>query len=145
MGGYSNPFDAPLNSEIQEHQAAQQATQAASPNGNPFDEPLASEKAEAQLKATPGADIQPVTTSTNPKLVVAAAGEHIPEYVGAVGALAAGTMLGSQTVAPLITALAPHLPNLDKAYKIALALGGGTATVDHLLHILGVLGSSKGK
>jgi len=49
MGGYSNPFDRPLDSEIAEHQQAHAATTAASPNGNPFDEPLASEKAEAAL------------------------------------------------------------------------------------------------
>lgn len=41
-----NPFDVPLNSEIQESQQRQQASQAASSNGNPFDEPLASEVAE---------------------------------------------------------------------------------------------------
>ena len=43
-----NPFDAPLQSEIDEHQQAQAATVQASGNGNPFDEPLMSEKAEAQ-------------------------------------------------------------------------------------------------
>ena len=47
-----NPFDAPLASEIQDHQQAQAATVAASPIGNPFDEPLMSEKAEAQAQAT---------------------------------------------------------------------------------------------
>jgi hypothetical protein len=44
MGGYSNPFDVPLNSEIEESRQRQQANQSA--NGNPFDEPLASEVAE---------------------------------------------------------------------------------------------------
>lgn len=44
MGGFSNPFDVPLNSEIEESRQRQQASQAA--NGNPFDEPLASEVAE---------------------------------------------------------------------------------------------------
>jgi hypothetical protein len=47
-----NPFDKPLNSELQEHQQQLAATTAASPNGNPFDEPLASEKAEAQAAKT---------------------------------------------------------------------------------------------
>jgi len=42
-----NPFDRPLQSEIDEHQVAQAATVKLSPTGNPFDEPLASEKAEA--------------------------------------------------------------------------------------------------
>ena len=44
-----NPFNQPLNSELQESQQRQAATVAASPNGNPFDEPLASEKADATL------------------------------------------------------------------------------------------------
>jgi hypothetical protein len=52
MGGYSNPFDRPLDSEIQEHQQAQATTVKASPIGNPFDEPLLSEKAEAQGQIT---------------------------------------------------------------------------------------------
>lgn len=46
-----NPFDRPLQSEIDEHQVAQAQTVAKSYNGNPFDEPLASEKAEAAHKA----------------------------------------------------------------------------------------------
>ena len=42
-----NPFDVPLNSEIQESQQRQAATPAkASGYVNPFDEPLASEIAE---------------------------------------------------------------------------------------------------
>jgi hypothetical protein len=41
-----NPFDVPLNSELQESQQRQQVAQSA-PDYNPFDEPLASEKAEA--------------------------------------------------------------------------------------------------
>src|SRR5215467_4945886 len=44
-----NPFDAPLQSEIDEHQQAQAASVQASDIGNPFDEPLMSEKAEAHL------------------------------------------------------------------------------------------------
>jgi hypothetical protein len=47
---YSNPFDRPLDSEVQEHQQSQAATVQASPIGNPFDEPLLSEKLEAQAK-----------------------------------------------------------------------------------------------
>ena len=43
-----NPFDAPLQSELDEHQQAQVATIKASSNGNPFDEPLMSEKLEAE-------------------------------------------------------------------------------------------------
>ena len=44
MGGFSNPFDVPLNSEIEESRQRQEASLSA--NGNPFDEPLASEVAE---------------------------------------------------------------------------------------------------
>jgi hypothetical protein len=51
LNAYENPFDRPLQSELQEHQAAQKQTVAASPINNPFDEPLASEKAEAAHKA----------------------------------------------------------------------------------------------
>lgn len=46
-GDNGNPFDAPLASEVQDHQQSQAATVQASSNGNPFDEPLMSEKAEA--------------------------------------------------------------------------------------------------
>jgi hypothetical protein len=53
-----NPFDAPLASEMQEHQQAQTSTVASSHNGNPFDEPLMSEKAEAQAQATAGGSSQ---------------------------------------------------------------------------------------
>lgn len=66
-------------------------------------------------KATdiPGADIQPVTTSTNPKLAAAEAGKDMPEYVGAVGAGAAGAM-GLSAAEPVLSALAPHLPSLQR-------------------------------
>jgi hypothetical protein len=43
------------------------------------------------------------------------------------------------SVAPLLYSLAPHLPDLNKAWKIAALLGGSSATVDHLLSVLGVL------
>lgn len=52
MGGYSNPFDRPLDSEVGEHQQAHAATTQASPIGNPFDEPLLSEKAENRTQET---------------------------------------------------------------------------------------------
>lgn len=48
-----NPFDAPLSSEMQDHQQAQNITQKASTNGNPFDEPLAAEKAEVNKSGIP--------------------------------------------------------------------------------------------
>ena len=45
---YENPFDRPLDSEVQDHSQAQAVTVQKSDNGNPFDEPLMSEKAEAK-------------------------------------------------------------------------------------------------
>jgi hypothetical protein len=117
-----NPFDAPLASEMQEHTQAQAATQAASSNGNPFEEPLASEKAQQALLANPGAEIQPVTTATNPKLAAAEAGKDMPEYVGATGALAAGAM-GSAIVEPAISNVIAHIGGLDKIVKAAKTLG----------------------
>jgi len=48
MSDNGNPFDRPLDSELDEHQRQQAATVQASDNGNPFNEPLMSEKLEAQ-------------------------------------------------------------------------------------------------
>jgi hypothetical protein len=73
MGGYSNPFDVPLNSEVQESQQRQQARMAASDNGNPFDEPLASEIAE-QKHAAAYAEGQ-VTNDVGQQVIVPKAGE----------------------------------------------------------------------
>lgn len=46
------------------------------------------------------------------------------------------------SASPLLATIAPHLPDLDKAWKIAVGLGGASATVDHLLTVLKTL---KGK
>lgn len=78
-----------------------------------------------QQPSQPGAEIQPVTTSTNPKLAVAAAGEHMPEYVGAVGAAGAGLMAGSvlnEATAPALRHIAteygePVLKAIEEAAK----------------------------
>jgi hypothetical protein len=43
------------------------------------------------------------------------------------------------SAAPLLGVLAPHLPDLDKAWKIAATLMGGSATVDHVIHVLKTL------
>ena len=95
-----------------------------------------------QEPATPGADIQPVITSTNPKLAAAEAGKDMPEYVGATGALAAGAM-GLSAAEPVLSALAPHLPSLQKARDILLALGGGAYTLEHLGKVLHIINGSK--
>lgn len=71
---YENPFDRPLNSELQEHQQAQAATQAASSNGNPFDEPLASEKAEQQAQQA-----GQVTNDVGQQVIVPREGESFAE------------------------------------------------------------------
>src|SRR5215831_8296186 len=57
----------------------------------------------------PGAEIQPVTTSTNPKLAAAMAAKDMPEYVGAVGATGAGLMAASvlnEATAPVLKHIA---------------------------------------
>jgi hypothetical protein len=76
MGGYSNPFDAPLQSELQEHQQAQVATQQASPINNPFDEPLLSEKAEA---AATGSDTGQVTNDVGNAVIMPKEGESFDD------------------------------------------------------------------
>ena len=138
-----NPFDVPLNSEIQESQQRQAASQAASDNGNPFDEPLASEVAEQKaaninpsLTGTArqyaanagGVDIKPVTKSTNPKLAMAMSGADEPEYAGAVGAAGAGAMAASPIADSVVTAVVSHLGKvkaiLDAAGKLGLTSGG---------------------
>src|SRR4051794_19425567 len=66
---------------------------------------------DAQKQKQPessGAPIQPVTTSTNPKLAAAESAKDMPEYVGATGALAAGAM-GASVAEPAITAAIAHL------------------------------------
>lgn len=49
MSDNGNPFDRPLDSELDEHQRQQATTLAKSSNGNPVDEPLISEKLEAKV------------------------------------------------------------------------------------------------
>lgn len=55
----------------------------------------------AQQPQDEGAPIPKVTTSTNPKLAAAMSAKDMPEYVGATGALAAGTM-GASIAAPAV-------------------------------------------
>lgn len=54
--------------------------------------------------AAPEPAIPKITKLTNPKLNIAASGENMPEYVGAVGALVAGAMAtatGAEAAAPI--------------------------------------------
>jgi hypothetical protein len=69
-----------------------------------------------------GANIQPVTTSTNPKLAVAASAENMPEYVGATGAVGAGAM-GASVMEPVISAAIAHLGGLSKIVQAAKTMG----------------------
>lgn len=130
-GSQANPFDAPLASELQEHQQAQAATQAASPNGNPFDEPLASEKAEAQVKANtaPKDSVSPSSLlgtlgamGRSPLRPTAQDTSFYQEHPGE--ATAAGV---TGIAAPIVvdTAIA-HLGSLTKIVQAAKALGWTT-------------------
>lgn len=78
-----------------------------------------------QQSAPQGAAIQPVTRSTNPKLAEAMPGANMPEYVGATGGLAAGTM-GAAILEPAVSAAIAHLGGLTKIVQAAKALGWTT-------------------
>src|SRR5690348_10113825 len=77
----------------QEVQTATPKQQAPPQTGNNlFSDSEVSAASGGSAPSNPGAAIQPVTTSTNPKLAIAASGENMPEYVGATGAIGAGLM-----------------------------------------------------
>lgn len=154
-GDNGNPFDKPLNSELQEHQQQQAVTMKASPNGNPFDEPLASEKAEAAAKQQAEANPAQEASNTRQMLVSGLTGMPTPnmteqdrqnfEAGKAAGAVSVPVVAGAMSLnaaAPLITTLAEHLPTLDKAYKILTAIGAGTYTVQHLKDVMKIIGGS---
>lgn len=113
-----NPFDVPLNSEVQESQQRAQTKQATAPDSaNPFDEPLASEKAEADHAAATEA-----SNEKNATVVVPDAG-HIPGIMSfgnkvtpkqAAGGVAAGAAVGA---APFLSeAAAPVLRHIATEY-----------------------------
>jgi hypothetical protein len=143
-----NPFDKPLNSELQEHQQQLAATIAASPNGNPFDEPLASEKAEAKA-----AQAGQVTNDVGNTVIVPKDGESFADTMAravkqsqsttqdqinrelatapkkAAQVLAAAPAIGAGGVTALAApgemygAAIEHLDQLTKVVKAAKALG----------------------
>jgi hypothetical protein len=135
MSDNGNPFDAPLASETQDHQAAQAATVSASDNGNPFNEPLLSEKAEATHAAAvaqpsgyvPNARIRnlpnPAEGMTPGEALVNGAATG-----AGVAALPASSAVGD-AVAPVVGTVIEHLNSLDKIVKAAKALGYGTFTL----------------
>jgi hypothetical protein len=131
MGGYVNPFDRPLDSELDEHQRAQANTIAASDDGNPFDEPLASEKAEAAHAA---AIAQPTGYVPNARI------RNLPNPAGGmtpgeallsgaatgagVAALPASSAVGD-LAAPIIAAVGSHLSTIKNIMSLAEKAGIG--------------------
>ena len=148
MSDNGNPFDAPLASEISEHQQAMAATQKASPIGNPFDEPLLSEKLEAQA-----AQAGRVTNDIGNTVIVPKDGENFSDTMARAAQQgkqttqdqinaelatapkkAAQTLVAAPTIGAVGTAAlaAPgevydaainHLDQLTKVVKAAKALG----------------------
>lgn len=97
----------------QEVQGTAQPQASAPPSGQLFSaDEIANAGHEGAAPGGPGPAIPPVTTSTNPKLNIAASGENMPEYVGATGAAGAGLMGVAETGGALAVgakALAPAL------------------------------------
>lgn len=134
-----NPFDAPIATPQSAPQAGQpQQPKQFADDANPFDAPIPAPKS-----GSPAAGDD--ASNTRQMLVAGLTGMPTPNMTDAdkqsfqtgraVGAGSA-TLLSA---APLLGAIAPHLPTLDKAWKIATALGGTAMTVDHLVHVLKVL------
>lgn len=124
-----NPFDAPLASEVQDHQQAQAATVQASSNSNPFDEPLMSEKAEA-AQAKQAAETQtPVSqlfggmhggsydiAFRDPK------GQISPDTIKAE-AVGGAAGIAADGLGAVVPAAIAHLGDLTKIVKAAKDLG----------------------
>lgn len=100
---------------------------------------------QKQQQPQPQANPDQTASDTRQMLVSGMTGLPTPNMTDADRAsFASGKAAGAGTAtllsaAPLLGALAPHLPDLNKAWKIAALLGGSSATVDHLLSVLGVL------
>lgn len=115
-----NPFDVPLNSEIQESQQRQQVAQKSSPNDfNPFDEPLASEAAEQKAKQQQAGG--QVTNDVGQQVIVPKDGESFHDTIQRAVALGKQRIKdGSQQAA--IDAEAKTIPG-----KTAETLAGASA------------------
>ena len=100
---------------------------------------------QKQQQPQPQADPNQAASDTRQMLVSGLTGMPTPNMTDADKAsFQSGKAAGAGTAtllsaAPLLGALAPHLPDLDKAWKIAAALMGGSATVDHVVHVLKTL------
>jgi hypothetical protein len=146
----SNPFDRPLDSELQEHQQQQATTVTKSPNGNAFDEPLMSEKAEDAIAQT-----GTTTNDVGNTVIVPKEGESFSDTMKRAAAygktvtqdqinkelatapkkaaevLAAAPMIGAGGAAALAApgelynGVVNHLNELTKVVKAARALGWG--------------------
>jgi hypothetical protein len=128
-----NPFDRPLDSELQEHQQQQAATVKSSPIGNPFDEPLLSEKAEAQaasslyLKKVNTGPLSPADQAE--KAMGEAIGDNKAQAVeglkntGMAALETAGGVLGASEFAPVAERVAGYLPHLARIIKVGRDLG----------------------
>lgn len=123
MGSYINPFDAPLQSEIQEHQQAQAATLKASPTGNPFDEPLMSEKAEAAMT---GSDTGAITNDVGNAVIMPKEGESFDETLRRAAAYRR-TVAPQQTNAEMATAPKKVAQTLVAAPLIGAGGASGTS------------------
>jgi hypothetical protein len=69
-----------------------------------------------------GAAIQPITRATNPKLNIAASGENMPEYVGAVGAAGAALMAG-EVASPALIPVARVATKWATTHPVVAAFG----------------------
>lgn len=126
-----NPFDVPLQSEVQDHQQAQVKTVAGSPNGNPFDEPLASEKAEAQIKLNP----EQQASNTRQSAVAGMTGMPTPnmsdqdkasfERGKMAGAVSVPLATGVMAAGPLMDAIGSHLGTIKSIMDLASKAGMG--------------------
>ena len=136
-----------LGQSVQQQAApAQQQTTPSQPQLSPLEQ--LGQSVQKQQTPQP-VDPQQYASDTRQMLVSGLTGMPTPNMTEQdKSSFAAGKATGAGTatllsVAPLLGALAPHLPTLDKAWKIATLLGGASVTVDHLLHIMGVLNSGK--
>ena len=130
-----NPFDAPLASEVQEHQQAMAATVSTSANGNPFDEPLMSEKAEAQAQANAAANPEQEASNTRQMALAGLTGMPTPnmseadkasfEQGKAAGAVSVPVVAAAVGSGPFLAAVGEHLNTIKNIISLAEKAGIG--------------------
>jgi len=135
-----NPFNTPLGSEVQDHQAAHAATVAASDNGNPFNEPLLSEKAEAQAT---GSESGQITNDVGNSVIVPKEGEAFADTMqraAAQGTQTTPAQVNSElgTAPKKVAEVLAAAPAIGAGGAAALAgLGEGTAVLKHIAETYG--------